>query len=263
MSVAIRCDPHTHTLASRHAYSTIVECVSAAVACGLELIGSTDHFSHMIAPTLDVRDYQHFLNLRIWPRHVGGVTVLRGVEVDIVDLEGNLFGHDVVVERSITGRVLEQPTTLKDLVFSDIDYAIASVHDATFARSASLVRTTRMYVDALLDPKVMALGHIGRSGVPFDLDEVLVCARDNHKLIEINEHSFREGYGAACHERCREVAVRAAELGCPIMCGTDAHIAYEVGDFCSTRRLLDEIAFPDELVACASAERLMSFLPRA
>ena len=258
----IVCDPHTHTLASRHAYSTIVECVDAAQARGLELLGSTDHFSRMIATSLDLRDFQHFQNFDVWPRQVGGVTVLHGAEVDIVDLEGNLFGHDVRVEHSITGRPLEHPRTLKDLVFSHIDYAIASVHDRTFANAASIAQTTAMYVGALLDPKVMALGHIGRSGLNFDLDEVLVCARDNHKLIEINEHSFKGNYGAVCHERCREVAVRAAELGCSIMCGTDAHIAYDVGEFTSTRRLLDEIAFPIELMASSSAEHLMSFLPK-
>ena len=41
-------DVHTHTLFSRHAYSTIQENVTAAKAQGLELLGSTDHFSSML-----------------------------------------------------------------------------------------------------------------------------------------------------------------------------------------------------------------------
>ena len=40
----LKCDVHTHTLYSRHAYSTILENVAAAKEAGLELLGSTDHF---------------------------------------------------------------------------------------------------------------------------------------------------------------------------------------------------------------------------
>ena len=46
----LRCDVHTHTLYSRHAYSTILENVHAAKEAGLELLGSTDHFSSMLYP---------------------------------------------------------------------------------------------------------------------------------------------------------------------------------------------------------------------
>ena len=38
--------------------------------------------------------------------------------------------------------------------------------------------------------RVFDLGHVGRAGVPFDLDEVLTAAKERHKLIEINEHSL-------------------------------------------------------------------------
>ena len=64
----IACDVHTHTLYSRHAYSTIEENVRAAREASLELLGSTDHFSRMVyAPRgtagderFDVRDYQYY-----------------------------------------------------------------------------------------------------------------------------------------------------------------------------------------------------------
>ena len=43
----IKCDTHTHTLYSRHAYSTIKENVIEASENGLELLASTDHFFRM------------------------------------------------------------------------------------------------------------------------------------------------------------------------------------------------------------------------
>lgn len=257
---AFACDAHTHTLASRHAYSTIAECVAVAKARGLALLGSTDHYSCMTSPTLDVRDYQYYINFEVWPDVWDGVRVLHGVEADIVDLKGRLFGWDLPLVAGITGRPFKAEKTLAEMVLPHAQYVIASIHDETFCEGASLSETTAMYVGALEQPKVAMLGHIGRSGVPFDLDEVLICARELGKLIEINEHSFESHYGAERHARCREIAVRCAELGVSISCGTDAHIATDVGDFTRTRALLDEIDFPPELIAVADAERFCSFV---
>ena len=46
--IRIACDVHTHTIFSRHAYSTLEEDVRAASAKNLELLGVTDHFSCML-----------------------------------------------------------------------------------------------------------------------------------------------------------------------------------------------------------------------
>ena len=50
MSYTIKCDTHTHTLFSKHAYSTIEENVRAAAEAGMELLASTDHYSAMLYP---------------------------------------------------------------------------------------------------------------------------------------------------------------------------------------------------------------------
>ncbi|RRF89311.1 MAG: phosphatase, partial [Coriobacteriaceae bacterium] len=64
------CDVHTHTIFSRHAYSTIEENVRAAAELRVELLGSTDHFSCMLYPerdgAFDVRDFQYLYNLSAW-----------------------------------------------------------------------------------------------------------------------------------------------------------------------------------------------------
>lgn len=88
-----RCDVHTHTVASRHAYSTVEENVRAASERGVDLLGVTDHFSCMTSVGVqtdgtgaDIRDYQSFLDTVVWPREWHGVTLLRGAEADIVDV---------------------------------------------------------------------------------------------------------------------------------------------------------------------------------
>lgn len=262
------CDIHTHTLFSRHAYSTIGECVAAARAAGLELLGSTDHYSAMISvATPDnpayLRDYQHFINLSLWPREWDGVYVMRGVEADIVDLDGHLFGWDIVLCEGITGRAYKEPKTLKDKVWQEIDYAIASIHDETFTEGATLAQTTGMYVRALEEPKVIALGHPGRAGVPFEMDPVLTAAKELGKLIEINEHSFASHYSRRRKDVCRRIAERCAELGVMISVATDAHIACDVGRFDAVSELLEEIHFPRELVATRDAATFLSVVKKA
>ena len=254
------CDVHTHTLFSRHAYSTIGECVIAARLAGLELLGSTDHYSCMTSPSIHVRDYQYLINFDVWPRVWDGIHVLHGVEVDIVDLKGHLFGWNRMLNEGIVGRALKHPLTLKQHVWRNIDYAIASIHNDSFTEGATLDQTTDMYVHALEDPKVLILGHAGRAGVPFDVDTVLLAAKELGKLIEINEHSFAPQYGEGSYIRCRHIAERCAELGVMISTGTDAHIACDVGRFDAVAALLDEIHFPSELIATRSATTFLELL---
>lgn len=260
--IRISCDVHTHTLASRHAYSTIDENVRAAAEQNFEVLGSTDHFSGMLYPERDVRNFQFFFNVKSWPREWHGVTLLHGCEADIVDGDGHLFGYDIPVDREINGAPLKHPTTLKKRVFRDCDYVIASIHRKDFTLGQTPAQNTQMYINALQDPKVLILGHVGRSGVDFELDPVLEAARDLGKLIEINESSIAEPAKAKKSlRRCEHVAQRCAELGCMVSFGSDAHISPKVGGYAKTKELLESVDFPEELVACSSAERFLSLLP--
>ena len=260
----IACDVHTHTLFSRHAYSTIEENVRAAAEQRIKLVGSTDHFSRMVATprdgAYDLRDYQHFINCDCWPRTWCGLRVLHGCEADIVDLDGNLFGHDQELTEAIDGTPYETPRTLEGRVLSSCDYAIASVHASEFAKGATPEQVTRMYVRALDNPHVLVLGHVGRSGLEFDLDEVLVAARERGKLIEINEATLR---GSARAAACERIARRCAELGVMVSTGTDAHVSAAVGAFSRTRELLEAVSFPQALVATADADVFLDVMRRA
>lgn len=258
MSYTIATDIHTHTLFSRHAYSTIAENVAAARAAGLTLLGSADHFSSMLFPEQDIRNFQFFYNQGVWPREWDGVTLLRGAEADIVSLSGGLFGQDIHCSESIVGKRFLRERTLYDRVVESLDYLVASVHNGEFAEGASIRQTTEMYVRVLQNPKVFVLGHTGRSGIPYDLDEVLGCAKELGKLIEINNHSLESA--GRHHRACREIAVRCAELGVGICVSSDAHVAPAIGKFPHAQALLDEVHFPEELVMNRSRETLLASL---
>ena len=264
-----RCDVHTHTLFSRHAYSTVREDVLAARDAGLELLGVTDHFSDMLFPGADLthadlRDYQYLINMGVWPRVWEGVRLLHGVEVDVRSLDGRLFGQDVTIERDITGGALREATTLYRRITASCDYVIASVHYREFAHEATLAQATDMYLGAISQPKVLVLGHAGRAGIPFDVPELVGEAARQHKLIEINAHSLetrrREG---RTWQSCRKIAETCAELGCQIVISSDAHICCDVGGVSAALEMLDEIHFPQELVATRSAEAFLAAMGAA
>lgn len=261
MGYTILGDVHTHTLYSRHAYSTIEENVRAAAEAGLEILGSADHFSGMLYPEQHLRNFQYLINMGVWPRTWHGVTVLHGCEADVVSLDGSLFGQDIVVHCDITGRDLGVERTLFDRATGDADYLIASVHDGSFAEGASVSQVTDMYVAALEQEKVFILGHTGRSGLPYDIDTVLTCAKERHKLIEINEHSLEAG--DRYHGVCRTIAERCAELGVGVVVSSDAHVAPRIGQFPTVERMLEEIHFPEELIMNRGREPFLRELAAA
>lgn len=261
--IHISCDVHTHTLFSRHAYSTVEEDVRAAADQGFELLGITDHFSDMLFEQQTLKNFQYFINTSIWPRVWHGVRLLHGCEADIVDLEGNLFGHDIAIDRQISGTKFSHPTTLKERVFADCDYVVASVHRKDFTEVATRAQNTRMYIKALEDPKVLILGHIGRSGVDFEFRPVIEAARDLHKLIEINEHSITGPTATYSQGRCVKIAELCAELGASVSFASDAHISTDIGRHLGTKEMLESIGFPQELIACRSAEAFLATMDAA
>lgn len=257
------CDVHTHTMFSRHAYSTIAENVQAASERGIKLLGSADHYSDMLFEKQSIKNFQFFVNLEVWPREWLGVRLLRACEADIVDLGGHLFGWNIACRASMTGQRYPDDPTLQEVVFGNLDYVVASIHGKSFTRGASLVQTTHMYVHALEHPKVLILGHPGRAGVPFDVREVVRAAKAQHKLIEVNDHSLDDKFYERSHEACQKIAEACAEEGVSIAVSSDAHICSDIGRLDHAAAFLDEIHFPQELVATRTPEAFIAALHAA
>ena len=253
--IKIKTDTHTHTLASGHAYSTIEENLRAAKEQGLELVGITDHFSSFFVPSTDFACFGFLINKKALPEVWHGVRLLFGAEVDIVDLKGNLFGHDLYIPYPNKNGV---KLTYEEGILNRLDYLIASVHFKDFAVGSTVVENTKLYIKALLHENVKILGHIGRSGLEFDIDEVVKAAKSLNKMIEINEASF--GHGETVRERCLKVALACAKYGTKIAVNSDAHSSFEIGKYPNTEHFLDEIGFPVELIGNKDAETFLSMI---
>ena len=93
----IKTDCHVHTILSGHAYSTIEECAVYAAGQQLECIAVTDHFCPIRAEEFGDKAVP-FINLKVLPSHIRGVRILRGMEADILDLQGHLANYNVMHE---------------------------------------------------------------------------------------------------------------------------------------------------------------------
>ena len=256
LQVGIDC--HVHTLLSGHAYCTVRDNIMEAAERPLQGLGIADHFgAQFFALNLATEPDKekifctlaHFLNTAALPETWHGVRLYNSIEIDIADTAGNLFGHDIRMD----GGWGYDGGDLSGLVLRPADYAIASVHHLPNAKAITASQGTVMYSNALRHPAVRMLGHIGRSGIPFDIDEVLRVAKETNKIIEINEHSF--DFTEQTKTICRQIALRCAELGVWIAVNSDAHCSADVGLFDKATTMLEEIHFPQELIANESTER--------
>ena len=229
-------DSHTHTLSSAHAYSTVMELAKEAKEAGLEMLAITDH-----APSLpDSCDKWHFINWHVCDRELYGVRMLYGVELNIMDYKGTVDLEENLLK-------------LQDIV-------IASFHEL-ITKPGTKKENTAAYLGAMKNPYVDIIGHPDDGRVPVYFEELVKAAKETGKLLELNNSSLK----AAKHRlNCRENLITMLELcekyQVTVSVGTDAHFATAAGRMEEINALLEEVHFPEELVANTSADKFLKYL---
>ncbi len=229
-------DTHTHTVASGHAYSTVNEMTRAAAERGLELLAITEHAPKMPGSCQEI----YFSNLKVIPREKDGVQLLFGVELNIMDYQGNI---------DLPERLLQQ-----------MDIVIASMHTPCVPHG-TVEQNMSAFIGAMKNPYVNIIGHPDDGKYPVDYEELVLAAKKHHKLLEVNNnslmpHSFRENArenDITMLEFCKKHQV-------PVVVGSDAHHTDYVGRHAEAYEIFEEIDFPESLVANADKELLFSFL---
>ena len=226
-------DFHTHTLYSPHAYSTITENAAAAKRAGLRLMACTDHGG----ATPDSGHHWHFTNMRILPPYIEDVRVLRGIETDVLDT---------------TGRI-----DMPERVLDGMDLVIASMHTSTMP-DGDVEEMTAAWLAVAKNPLVDIIGHPGQQRYAFDYERVIPVFGEYGKVVEINEGTFRVRRDAI--ENCKRIALLCKQHGVRVAINSDAHYHAHVGQFENAVALLEEIAFPPELIVNNSEQTLTVFL---
>lgn len=228
-------DTHTHTLASTHAYSTVLENAQYASQKGIGCIAVTDHAPKM----LDAPHIWHFRNIKTVPAELFGVKILRGAEANLmkdgsIDLEGS------------------------DL--ANLEWVVVSLHPPVFGEFSSAQEVTNAYIEAAKNPYIDVIGHSGSFDYPYDFEKAVKAFAKYEKLVEINEHTF--DVRSKSIENCKKIAELCRDYNVGVVINSDAHFAYDIGTVERSLSMLNSIGFKEENIINMKKETFDAYLKK-
>ncbi|MGN0622214.1 MAG: phosphatase [Porcipelethomonas sp.] len=229
----IEADLHCHSLASSHAYSTVKELAESAAKKGLKAFALTDH-----APMMpDAPHIWHFHNIRILPREICGITVIKGVEANVKSFDGDI--------------------DMTDFDLRDIEWVVASCH-LPVVKPGTVEENTHMYLNLIKNKWVDAIGHCTTKDYPIDFEKVVKACRAYGKFIEINESSINRKPGS--QENAFELLKICRKHEAQIVVNTDSHYCDLIGETPVSQMLINETDFPKELIFNSNADNVIRYI---
>ena len=228
-------DTHTHTVISGHAWSTLTENCLAAKARGLKGLCLTEH-----GPAIEGGAPAYIPHSqRMLPDVIEGIRVYRGVEINILDHQGNL---DIPAE-----------------YLKFCEFSIASIHTHMFPERAKKGENTAVYLKILADPYIDMIGHADDPTVPCDFEAMVAQAQKYGKLLELNNNSTTAHRPGSLPSLKRYILCCKAH-GQRVCVSSDAHFHTMVGNVGPLMALLEELNFPPELIVNLTKDRFESYL---
>lgn len=217
----LQADLHTHTIASTHAYSTISENCEWAAKYGIKAVAMTDHA--MAMP--DSPHEWHFLNMRTLPRQIYGVTVLKGIEANIININGDI--------------------DIPERLLSSLEWVVASMH-AEAIKPDSVENITNAYLKACQNPCIDVIGHCTSDEFFFDYEKCVKSFREYEKLVEINESSIINKAGS--RKNCYELLKLCKKYEVPVVVDSDSHFCQNIGQTPNAFQIIADVEFPEKLI---------------
>lgn len=229
-------DLHTHTIVSGHAYNTRNEMIRAAAEKGLEIYAITEH-----GPSLPGScNKMYFMNYRVLPRSYERMIVLYGVELNILDYEGNV--------------------DLPESVLKEVDLALAGIHTPCYT-SGSVKENTNAYIGAMKNPYINIIAHPDDERFPIDYEMLVKAAKEYHVILEVNNASLSpKSFRGNPREKYEEMLKLCMEYQVPIVMDSDAHVDAMVGNHEYAQEMLRKVNFSEELVINFHSEMLKEYI---
>lgn len=219
-----------------HAYSTFKENLENAKEKGLKVYGWSEHGYGMPNTTSKL----FFRNLRVINREIDGIKVLIGMEANILDK---------------TGKLMEDDESLKL-----VDYIIASLHTGCY-KAGSKEENTDAMINAMKNPYVKILGHPDDGRYPIDHEKVVMAAKKENIIIEVNNSSFREtSFRKDTRKNMLEMLKYCKKHNVEVLINSDAHIFHDIGNYKDGLKIIEEIDFPKSLILNDKIDRLGEIL---
>src|SRR3989339_444845 len=228
-------DLHVHTVSSGHAYSTLEEYVARAKKIGLEMLAITDHGPSMPGAP----HYYHFSNMRMIPREIDGIKILRGCEANIINADG-----DIDLQKN--------ETKIMDILMVGMHIRCGYEDQGEEKNTDVMGKALKKY------PRINVIAHPGSPTHPLDPERIVAIAKENKVVLEINNSSQFSRPGS--YERCIRIAKEVKRQDWMVVLGTDSHISPMLGDFRSALKLIEEAELSEEHVVNTSVEKIDKYL---
>lgn len=233
----LEADLHVHTVASNHAYSTVAEIASIAACKGLKMVAITDH-----GPAMPGGPHEyHFNNLIALPEKIAGVHVLKGVEANIISIDGSLDLPPYILEK--------------------LDVVLAGFHEGTGYPGEGVEENTRAMVNALQNPYVHIIVHPGNPVFPIDQEKVVLAANRVGKAIEFNNNSFGISRSGSTLN-CTKLAGLAKKHKLLVAVNSDAHYCETVGENSDAVRVLKSAGISPDQILNTKTDKVLDYLDR-
>ena len=232
----IELDVHTHTLASGHAFSTLQEMARTAADKGLKLLGITEH-TPGIPGTCNLI---YFRNLHVVPRHMYGIDLLLGAEINILDTHGHI--------------------DLDEFHLNKLDLRIAGIHSLCY-EPGTREENTHGLVEVIRNPFIHIISHPGDGTAQLDFEPLVLAAKEHHTLLEINNSSLKPiRHKEEARGNNLEILRLCKRYEVPVILGSDAHISFDIANYQYALELVAETDFPEALIMNTSVQQFTDYL---
>jgi putative hydrolase len=227
-------DVHCHTVNSGHAYSTISENAAHAAKIGLKFIGISDHAPGMPGGA----HLYNFTNLWSLPAEINGVRVFKGVECNIMDVNGSLDLPDDLLEK--------------------MEFVIASFHRGSYPPTNRETHT-RAAIAAMENKNMHIWGHPCDLFFDVDIEAVVSAAARTRTIIEINNQSLNpNSHRFKGNESAMRILALCKKLGVPVLASSDAHFCTDVGNLERAKEAISAAEINEKQVLNTSVELFLA-----
>lgn len=229
-------DLHIHTNVNPHAYSTLEENIKSAQEKGMRVIAITNH-----GPALqDSPHWWSLVNMRVIPEYVGDLRVLKGVETNIIDENGNF--------------------DINQRIYDVMDIILCGLHTVeAYGDPSDIIKNTRAVINMIRSQKIDIMVHLGNPQFPLEYELVVQEAVKAGVAIEINNSSLKNSRKGS-RPNCKKILELCKKYEAMVSLGTDSHISYDIGEFKEAQLLIEEVGYPVESIINYSMENLDKFL---
>lgn len=226
-------DLHSHSLFSSCGLHTCLEMLNHAKKRGMTALAITDH-----GLTLGGRLNSNFFERLNDP--VSGVRLLKGVECNLLDQSGNI------------------DCPRQYLPYMDI--VLVGIHHNVQKGLGKSEYTDMMLRAIEKNPFIDVLAHLNVAHYEVDFEPVVRSAMSRDMVVEINNSKCLPRRSTP--EATQQLILTCKRLMCPVVVSSDAHALNEIGGDNMIRPIIDDLAFPQELILNRDPDNVYAFIER-